>query len=298
MSLREKIQEDIFRIKGNDPEESLKVAKLVCQRLDVIAEAIFLPDYFLSEDEDQYKKFQLFIDCSSDLGSDAVRRLCEAECKPQYTQLHKDITYLFLCKYTTEKPDFLTDNRYTWKALRVFYEKRMVFVTDWFIRKHINAGNEESMYDERSNNLMLEGLGEIKCLHKHRFNWAMEITRADGFDAICPYDLEQLIQAQINDGLVEYGINTGFDLMKNECKSLLGDVKDFHDLIESPAYGSNGVCIKKYDILYKEYFVQRCLQMAQEWDCSSFKNDPDIKLSESKRFNRLFSSRPRLDPDC
>jgi hypothetical protein len=78
--------------------------------------------------------------------------------------------------------------------------------------------------------------------------------------------------------------------MENELKPFLDEVKDWHDMIESPAYGINGVCITKYDILYKEYFIQKCLEIAQGWDYSRFEDCPDLKFGMSDIPNNRYPS--------
>lgn len=244
------IQKDIERIKGNDPEKTLDVSQLVFKRLDVIAESIFLPDYMLNE-------------------------------SGFFTELHKDITYLFLIKYIDESPCFMRDSS-IWKSLRIFHAKRMLFVANWFVRKHVRSTDRAFKNGVSASHLELKlrAKGQIYAIRLGKIKQKV-YRSAPWRELICPYDLNSLIQRQKNEGFVKYCIDAGLSLMENELKPFLGEVKDWHDMIESPAYGSNGVCISTYDAVYEEYFIQRCLEIVREWDWSRFKDCPELNFGMS-----------------
>jgi hypothetical protein len=267
-----KIQKDIENIKGNSPETTLEVSQLVLKRLDIIAESIFLPDYMLDE-------------------------------SGFFTELHKDITYLFLIKYIDERPCFMRDNS-IWRSLRIFHAKRMPFVVNWFVREHIRHTDRD--FKEVMERFYKVRAGEIKQRVDAKALIQLAKNGGDiagflgiyGSELRCPYDLNWLIQIQKNEGFVKYCIDAGLSLMENELKPFLNEVKDFHDMIESPAYGINGVCITKYDILYKEYFIQKCLEIARGWDWSRFEDCPDLNFGRSDMPDNPYPSLPKLrDPD-
>ena len=289
MRLPGKIQEDIFRIKGNNPEKSLDVAKLVCQRLDVIAEAIFLPDSMVYGDwiDKWFTYFRCFTNHFGHLGAHLIGRLCDDLC-PSYTELHKDITYLFLIKYIDERPCFILDNS-IWKSLKVFHAKRMLFVANWFVREHVRSTDRDFKNGVSASHLGMK-LEVMEHLYKARVSKAKQMVGRHGRELRCPYDLNWLIQIQKSEGFIKYCIDAGLSLMENELRPFLDEVKDWHDMIESPAYGSNGVCITKYDILYKEYFVQTCLEMVRNWDWSRFEDCPDLKFGMSDMPNNRYPS--------
>jgi len=242
------IQKDIERIKGNDPEKTLDVSQWVFKRLDIIAESIFLPDYMLNE-------------------------------SGFFTELHKDITYLFLIKYIDESPCFMRDSS-IWKSLKIFHAKRMLFVANWFVREHIRHTDRDFKNGVSASHLELK-LEVKEYLYKARVGKVKQRVDIHGCELRCPYDLNWLIQKQKNEGFVKYCIDVGLSLMENELKPFLGEVKDWHDMIESPAYGSNGVCITTYDAVYEEYFIQRCLEIAREWDWSRFEDCPELNFGMS-----------------
>jgi len=278
------IQKDIESIKGNNPEKTLEVSQSVLKRLDIIAESIFLPDYMLDE-------------------------------SGFFTELHKDITYLFLIKYIDDSPCFMRDNS-IWKSLRIFHAKRMLFVANWFVREHVRSTDRDFKNGVSASNLESK-LEVMEHLYKKRVGKIKQKVDAKaliqlaknggdiagflgihGSELRCPYDLNELIQRQKNEGFVKYCIDAGLSFMENELKPFLGEVKDWHDMIESPAYGSNGVCITKYDILYKEYFIQKCLEIARGWDWSRFEDCPDLKFGMSDMPDNPYPSLPKLrDPD-
>ena len=241
-----KIQKDIESIKGNNPEKTLEVSQSVLKRLDIIAESIFLPDYMLDE-------------------------------SAFFTELHKDITYLFLIKYIDERPDFILDNS-IWKSLRIFHAKRMLFVANSFVREHVRSTDRDFKNGVSASGLELK-LKSKEQLYKARVGKIKQRVGIHGRELICHYDLNWLIQIQKNEGFVKYCIDAGLSLMENELKPFLDEVKDWHDMIESPAYGSNGVCVATYDILYKEYFIQKCLEIVREWDWSRFKDCPELNFA-------------------
>lgn len=290
------IQKDIESIKGNNPEKTIEVSQSVFKRLDIIAESIFLPDYMLDESEAHFKAFQFFTEYWGGLGADFIIRLCDVFCQPQYTELHKDITYLFLIKYIDDRPCFIRDSS-IWKSLRIFHAKRMLFVANWFVREHVRSTDRDFKNGVSASHLEMK-LEVMECLYKKRVSKAKQGVGIHGRELICPYDLGWLIQTQKNEGFVKFGIETGLSFMENELKPFLDEVKDWHDMIESPAYGSNGVCIEKYDILYKEYFIQKCLKIVREWDWSRFEDCPDLNFGMSDRPDNPYPSRSKLrDPD-
>jgi len=240
------IQKDLESIKGNNPEKTLDVAQLVFKRLDIIAESIFLPDYMLDE-------------------------------SGFFTDLHKDITYLFLIKYIDERPCFILDNS-IWKSLRIFHAKRMLFVANWFVREHVRSTDRDFKNGVKASHLEMK-LEVMEHLYKKRVSKAKQMVGIHGRELRCPYDLGWLIQIQKNEGFVKYCVDAGLSLMENELKPFLDEVKGWHDMIESPAYGNNGVCITMYDILYKEYFIQKCLEIVREWDWSRFKDCPELNFA-------------------
>lgn len=256
------IQKDIENIKGNSPETTLEVSQLVLKRLDIIAESIFLPDYMLDE-------------------------------SGFFTELHKDITYLFLIKYIDERPCFMRDNS-IWRSLRIFHAKRMLFVANWFVREHIRHTDRDFKNGVSASHLEMK-LEAMERFYKKRVSKAKQEVGRHGCELICPYDLNGLIQRQKNEGFVKYCIDAGLSLMENELKPFLDEVKDWHDMIESPAYGSNGVCITTYDILYREYFIQKCLEIARGWDWSRFEDCPDLNFGMSDRRDNPYPSRPNLE---
>ena len=259
------IQKDIESIKGNNPEKTIEVSQAVLKRLYIIAESIFLPDYMLDE-------------------------------SGLFTELHKDITYFFLIKYIDERPCFILDNS-IWRSLRIFHAKRMLFVANWFVREHVRSTDRDFKNGVSASHLEMK-LEVMECLYKKRVSKAKQGVGIHGRELICPYDLGWLIQIQKNEGFIKYCIDAGLSLMENELKPFLDEVKDWHDMIESPAYGSNGVCIEKYDILYKEYFIQKCLEIVREWDWSRFEDCPDLNFGMSDRPDNPYPSRPKLrDPD-
>jgi hypothetical protein len=280
------IQKDIESIKGNNPEKTIEVSQSVLKRLDIIAESIFLPDYMLDESE------------------------------AHFTELHKDITYLFLIKYIDERPCFILDNS-IWRSLRIFHAKRMLFVANLFVREHVRSTDRDFKNGVSASDLEIK-LEVMERLYKkrvgkikyQRFDATALIQLAKnsgdvagfldmyGRELICPYDLNWLIQIQKNEGFVKYCIDAGLSLIENELKPFLDEVKDWHDMIESPAYGSNGVCITTYDILYREYFIQKCLEIAREWDYSRFEDCPDLNFGMSDMPDNRYPSLPKLqDPD-
>lgn len=273
------IQKDIERIKGNNPEKTLDVSQSVFKRLDIIAESIFLPDYMLDESEAHFQAFQFFAEYWGGLGADFISRLCDVFCQPQYTELHKDITYLFLIKYIDESPCFMRDSS-IWKSLKIFHAKRMLFVANWFVREHIRHTDRDFKNGVSASHLELK-LEVKEYLYKARVGKVKQRVDIHGCELRCPYDLNWLIQKQKNEGLVKYCIDAGLSLMENELKPFLDEVKDWHDMIESPAYGSNGVCITTYDAVYEEYFIQRCLEIAREWDWSRFEDCPELNFGMS-----------------
>lgn len=284
-----KIQKDIESIKGNNPEKTIEVSQAVLKRLDIIAESIFLPDSMVDGDwiDKWFTYFRFFTNHFGHLGADLIGRLCDDLC-PSYTELHKDITYLFLIKYIDEKPCFMRDNS-IWKSLRIFHAKRMLFVANWFVREHIRSTDRDFKDGVSASHLELK-LKSEEQLYKARVGKIKQRVGIHGRELICPYDLNWLIQTQKNEGLVKYCIDAGLSLMENELKPFLDEVKDWHDMIESPAYGSNGVCITKYDILYKEYFIQKCLEIARGWDWSRFEDCPDLKFGMSDMPNNRYPS--------
>ena len=287
------IQKDIENIKGNSPETTLEVSQLVLKRLDIIAESIFLPDSMVDESEAHFKAFQFFTEYWGGLGVDFIIRLCDVFCQPQYTELHKDITYLFLIKYIDDSPCFMRDNS-IWKSLRIFHAKRMLFVANWFVREHIRSTDRDFKDGVSASHLELK-LKSEEQLYKARVGKIKQKVGRHGGELRCPYDLGWLIQTQKNEGLVKYCIDAGLSLMENELKPFLDEVKDWHDMIESPAYGSNGVCITTYDILYREYFIQKCLEIARGWDWSRFEDCPDLNFGMSDRRDNPYPSRPNLE---
>ena len=282
------IQKDIESIKGNNPEKTIEVSQAVLKRLDIIAESIFLPDYMLDESEAHFKAFQFFTEYWGGLGVDFIIRLCDVFCQPQYTELHKDITYLFLIKYIDDSPCFMRDNS-IWKSLRIFHAKRMLFVANWFVREHVRSTDRDFKDGVSASHLELK-LKSKEQLYKARVGKIKQRVGIHGRELICPYDLNWLIQIQKNEGFVKYCIDAGLSLMENELKPFLDEVKDWHDMIESPAYGINGVCITKYDILYKEYFIQKCLEIVRGWDWSRFEDCPDLKFGMSDMPNNRYPS--------
>jgi len=282
------IQKDIESIKGNNPEKTIEVSQAVLKRLDIIAESIFLPDYMLDESEAHFKAFQFFTEYWGGLGVDFIIRLCDVFCQPQYTELHKDITYLFLIKYIDDSPCFMRDNS-IWKSLRIFHAKRMLFVANWFVREHVRSTDRDFKDGVSASHLELK-LKSKEQLYKARVGKIKQRVGIHGRELICPYDLNWLIQIQKNEGFVKYCIDAGLSLMENELKPFLDEVKDWHDMIESPAYGINGVCITKYDILYKEYFIQKCLEIARGWDWSRFEDCSDLKFGMSDMPNNRYPS--------
>jgi hypothetical protein len=133
-----------------------------------------------------------------------------------------------------------------------------------------------------------------KHLYKIRVGKAKQRVDIHGSELRCPYDLGWLIQTQKNEGFVKFGIDAGLSLMENELKPFLDEVKDWHDMIESPAYGNNGVCVTKYDVVYEEYFVQKCLEIVREWDWSLFEDCPDLNFGMSDMPNNRYPSIPRI----
>jgi hypothetical protein len=284
-----KFEEDILSIGGNDPEKTLDVAQMVFKRLDVIAESIFLPDYMMEAPVD-YLSVSLFLNTlRGELGIDRVKKLESIASQSPYTELHKDITGLFLSRYLAEKPNFLQKDRSTCKYLRIFHEKRMLYVADWFINRHLKNTDRERKYKD----LELR-LRELTCLHDRRVKCAAERVGLNGRMLYGVLPLNYNISGQRNEGFTKYCIDTGFSLMENELKPFLDEAKDWHDMIESPAYGSKGVCIIKYDVVYGEYFIERCLQIARDWDCSNFANDPAFNVEGDCPFTNPRPILPRL----
>jgi len=233
-----KFEEDILSIGGNDPEKTLEVAQNVFKRLDVIAESIFLPDDLLG-----------YMFCSGLVDN------------PAYTELHKDITALFLSKYLKENPSFLLADRSTGKYLRIFQEKRILYMAHRFICRYLKNTDREGRYPDLERHFTtLDGL------HDRRVKLAAEWVGVNGRELISVSRLDYIVPRQRNKGFIKYCIDAGFSLMENELKPFLDEVKDWHDLIESPAYGNKGVCITKYDFVYEDYFTERCLQIARDWD--------------------------------